>query len=358
MKDLKLKHPGAKYVASIRHSWGQCHRFENLYKLASYVVYGKYKSSAEPPGRHSSIVLLDRHFCIIEIARQVFVEEMDRPNSVGWLAEDVRLLLYDNRILATAVMSSENGKYFQHDFKQRFVVQELIPEIQGDLLTARFVAAPSEIYPQLINYTVVSNARNLGLLVLDGTLMFLTFLGLQAEMQSNLLPLPELPSTLPLLGHFGKWLHNNVNPLVINDLNMFLVVGHEHEHEKRDKIFKTTSWHTYLHYFLIFNTTSPYHLIARSPAFCFSHSPQGKCDLIQFVSSLTWASSEDLHRAGYDVVVGYGINDCEGVFAKLPLRSILEFTIGCGLDWRLRAAANYISHSFQLQTQIQFGDVH
>jgi len=65
------------------------------------VTYGKYKSTAEQPGRHSSIVLLDRHFCIIEIARQVFVDEMDRPNAVGWLAEDVRLLLYDNRILAT-----------------------------------------------------------------------------------------------------------------------------------------------------------------------------------------------------------------------------------------------------------------
>jgi|Transcript_12544 hypothetical protein len=117
-------------------------------------------------------------------------------------------------------MSSEAGKYFQHDFKQRFVVQELIPEIQSDIFTARYVAAPSEIYPQLMNYTVVSNARNLGLLVLDGTLMFLTFLGLRAEMQSYLLPLPELPSTLPLLGHFGKWLHNNVNPLVIEHLNM------------------------------------------------------------------------------------------------------------------------------------------
>mmetsp|Transcript_12543 Transcript_12543/g.38605 ORF Transcript_12543/g.38605 Transcript_12543/m.38605 type:complete len:338 (+) Transcript_12543:38-1051(+) len=220
VKELKLKYPTAKYVASIRHSWGQCHRFEALYKLAAYVTYGKYKSTAEQPGRHSSIVLLDRHFCIIEIARQVFVDEMDRPNAVGWLAEDVRLLLYDNRILATAVMSSEAGKYFQHDFKQRFVVQELIPEIQSDIFTARYVAAPSEIYPQLMNYTVVSNARNLGLLVLDGTLMFLTFLGLRAEMQSYLLPLPELPSTLPLLGHFGKWLHNNVNPLVIEHLNM------------------------------------------------------------------------------------------------------------------------------------------
>ena len=28
-------------------------------------------------------------------------------------------------------------------------------------------------------------------------------------------------------------------------------------------------------------------------------------------------------------------------FASIPLRTILEFTIGCGLDWRLEAAQNY-----------------
>ena len=104
MKDLRSKYPAARYVASIRHSWGQCHRFEALYKLAAYVVYGKYKSAAEPPGRHSSIVLLNEDFCIVEIATQVFIEEMDRPNDVGWLAEDVRMLLYDSRILVTVTL--------------------------------------------------------------------------------------------------------------------------------------------------------------------------------------------------------------------------------------------------------------
>ena len=29
-----------------RHSWGQCQRFKSLYKLAPYVIYGKYKSTA------------------------------------------------------------------------------------------------------------------------------------------------------------------------------------------------------------------------------------------------------------------------------------------------------------------------
>merc|ERR1712230_209511 len=83
-----------------------------------------------------------------------------------------------------------------------------------------------EVFPSLSNYSTASQIRNLGLLVLDGRLMFLTFLGLQAELQPTLLPLSDLPSTLPLLGHFGKWLHNNVNPLVIEEKGMFLVVGH------------------------------------------------------------------------------------------------------------------------------------
>ena len=132
---------------------------------------------------------------------------------------------------------------------------------------------------------------------------------------------------------------------------MFLVVGHEHEHAMKDKIFQTTSWHTYLHYFMLFNSTAPYNLLSRSPAFCFSGEKGGKCDLIQFVSSLTWASSQR-----DSVVVAYGVNDCEASFASIPLRTILEFTIGCGLDWRLEAAQNYASHSFQLQAQVALGE--
>lgn len=137
----------------------------------------------------------------------------------------------------------------------------------------------------------------------------------------------------------------------------FLVVGHEHEHEQREKVFKTTSWHTYLHYFMLFNTTSPYDLVARSPPFCFSESQNKKCDLIQFVSSLTWASADEIRHTHHDIIVGYGINDCEGALVRLPLHRILEYTVGCGLKWRIQAASNYISHSFQLQTQIQLGDI-
>ena len=93
--------------------------------------------------------------------------------------------------------------------------------------------------------------------------------------------------------------------------------------------------------------------MARSPPFCFSESIDGKCDLIQFVSSLTWASTDDFRR---DIIVGYGINDCEGALVKLPLERVVEYTVGCGLEWRLRSASNYVSHSYQLQTQVQLGD--
>ena len=66
------------------------------------------------------MVLLDRNFCVLDIAFQDFVEEIERPNSVGWLAEDVKLREHNGRLLATLVMSSESGKYFQAGFEQRF----------------------------------------------------------------------------------------------------------------------------------------------------------------------------------------------------------------------------------------------
>lgn len=350
-KDLRQKYPAAAYVAAVRHSWGQCQRFRSLYKLSQYVVYGAARTDAEAPGRHSSIVLLDANFCVLDIAQQDFVEELDRPNSVGWLAEDVKLLEHQGRILATLVMSSESGKYFQSGFAQRFVIQELVLEVRNEAFQAWFSTPSHEVFPALANYSTASQIRNIGLVVLEGKLLFLTFLGLQAELQPALLPLSDLPNTLPLLGHFGKWLHNNVNPLVMEDRGMFLVVGHEHEHAMKDRVFQTTSWHTYLHYFMLFNSSAPYHLLSRSPPFCFSEVSNGKCDLIQFVSSLTWASP-----ARDAVIVAYGVNDCEASFARIDLKSVLEFTVGCGLDWRLEAAQNYASHSFQLQAQVALGE--
>ena len=83
---------------------------------------------------------------------------------------------------------------------------------------------------------------------------------------------------------------------------------------------------------LLYNSTPPHALLARSPPFCFSSlDDPRRCDLIQFVSSLSFAPpSETKH--GHDLLVGYGINDCQGAIVRLPLRAVLDFAASCGLD--------------------------
>ena len=124
---------------------------------------------------------------------------------------------------------------------------------------------------------------------LGGNLKVLTFLGLQAELQESLFPLPDLPTTLPLLGHFGKWLHNNVNPLVLPRHGVILAIGHDHGPSRKilhgepavdgyREIAKTMSYNTYLHYFLLYNATPPHAFLAQSPAFCFPAAPDDALD--------------------------------------------------------------------------------
>ena len=52
--------------------------------------------------------------------------------------------------------------------------------------------------------------------------------------------------------------------------------------------------------------------------------------MIQFVSSLTWAPAADDGRR--DLLVGYGVNDCRGAVARLPVKAVLDFATQCGLD--------------------------
>lgn len=85
------------------------------------------------------------------------------------------------------------------------------------------------------------------------------------------------------------------------------------------------SYNTYLHYFLLYNATPPHAFLAQSPAFCFPAAPDdaGRCDLVQFVSSLTHGAEPD------EVLIGYGVNDCEAAYASLPVALVLALATGC-----------------------------
>ncbi|KAK7241702.1 hypothetical protein SO694_00070196 [Aureococcus anophagefferens] len=337
-------YPDAYYVATVRHSWEQCFRFDIGH--AKWATVGPDRSDAERPGRHTSVVLLDRDLCALGLAAQRFPDPWDaRRGDVGWLAEDVRLFAHnaqsplDSRLIATAVVVHDKSfsDYDQEHFNQSFGVFELVLDVDAKRRpTARYIPLPGEYYGAAARgHAAVTEVRNVG--VFDGgdDLDFLLFLGAEAQVSKRLFPIPTRPAVTPLTGYFGKWLHNNVNPLLLKRHGLLLAVGHEHSNERNDEVHRTTSWHTYLHYFLLYNASAPHALLARSPPFCFaSLDDPARCDLIQFVSSLSFArpNDDDRRGRGHDLLLGYGINDCRGALVRLPLRAVLDFTASCGLD--------------------------
>ena len=120
--------------------------------------------------------------------------------------------------------------------------------------------------------------------------------------------------------------------------------------------------HSYVSYFVEFDADPPYAVRAQSPPFCFpSLANASLCETIQFVSSLLLVPRRARHprrRNGsdaggsfddgsnpavrsiskapatvpllvpteHDVVVAYGINDCESATVRIPLSELLDFT--------------------------------
>ena len=93
----------------MRHSWEQCFRFGVEHD--PWATVGKSSSDAEQPGRHSSVLILDRAGCVLAVAQQPFPRPWGaRQRDAAWLVEDVRLLAHKatsalrGRLVATAVV--------------------------------------------------------------------------------------------------------------------------------------------------------------------------------------------------------------------------------------------------------------
>ena len=71
----------------------------------------------------------------------------------------------------------------------------------------------------------------------------------------------------------------------------------------------------YLSKFVLFEASWPHRTTHISPSFCF---PRGKtCESIQVVCSLL--------LEGSDLLISYGVNDCEAAVVRMPLVQALAF---------------------------------
>lgn len=75
----------------------------------------------------------------------------------------------------------------------------------------------------------------------------------------------------------------------------------------------------YMHFFYLLDANPPHSLLAHSAEWCLPHSPTiGSCEVVQFVSGL------ELAHGGEDVLLMYGVNDCESKAARMPLGRLLR----------------------------------
>jgi hypothetical protein len=116
----------------------------------------------------------------------------------------------------------------------------------------------------------------------------------------------------PLVGQ-NVALHGNY-VVDLRDHGYYLVIAHEHLGSRGATFYGNQ----YVHVFVLYDRTHPHKLLRRSPHFCFpSSAGSADCEVIQFVGSAV--------QDGEELIVAYGVNDCESKVATMSLASVLEF---------------------------------
>lgn len=110
-------------------------------------------------------------------------------------------------------------------------------------------------------------------------------------------------------------LHNNINPVKLEDGSAYLGVAHEHA-EKHGTFAKWGS--RYYHYFVLMDATFPFTVKRISPRFCIpAIGNTSSCEIIQFVMAVVQQSE--------DLLITYGIQDCESAVVRVKLAEVLNF---------------------------------
>ena len=82
---------------------------------------------------------------------------------------------------------------------------------------------------------------------------------------------------------------------------------------------KRPAWgaHHYTHFFFTLDATPPFAVSAVGPEFCLGASPRGTdCEVVQYVSGMA------RDNATGELLLSYGVNDCEARVARLALDEV------------------------------------
>jgi len=161
------------------------------------------------------------------------------------------------------------------------------------------------------------------------------------------------PLEVGINGEHRHKLHNSFSPLLSTDSvgcpGFLLAIGHAHldralpSHRGKHANIGTTKWgNTYMQRIIAFNASEPHNALFFSSPFCFpsvqSHRNNSiqlattkatSCDVIQFVMSLIvispYSSFSSSGEKQPEVLITYGVNDCESAYVKFSANTLLDF---------------------------------
>jgi hypothetical protein len=280
-----LPHPDAVYLATFKHANDQC----------DLLIEG---NDARPQlqGAATTVALLREDFSIIQQA--------DMPGSIV----DARLMVHDGQFIMSYVQQT-NGK------DTGFHLRKFHLEWQsGGSFKVKF-----EDYR-------MGEGRNIGFFYRQQELFGITQLkepiptvqrmSFPPANDSEVSYLPEDPS--------DTGVHLNGNPVELNESDAFLLVGHVHD-DQHPQLLDTSRtscnarWgYNYRHHFFLLDRQPPFTVRRKSDPVCFpSLSDASQCEIIQFVMGVV--------RTEDDLLISYGINDCESAVARVSLADVMSF---------------------------------
>eukprot|EP00746_Dinoflagellata_sp_MGD_P134815 gnl/MRDRNA2_/MRDRNA2_68704_c0_seq2.p1 gnl/MRDRNA2_/MRDRNA2_68704_c0~~gnl/MRDRNA2_/MRDRNA2_68704_c0_seq2.p1 ORF type:complete len:204 (+),score=36.19 gnl/MRDRNA2_/MRDRNA2_68704_c0_seq2:697-1308(+) len=165
-----------------------------------------------------------------------------------------------------------------------------------------------------------SHEKNYGFFWHQSRLMALTRVFKESEVPTHVFKKSEVPP--PNEVSVGWEWHNNANMLPLQDgSGEFLGMMHMHT----DPTFTSYGWSGsnsflfgsgYTQRFFKLSAKPPFLIKAVGEQFCLKRE-DGKCESVQMVMSMMLTSKDE-------ILVSYGVNDCEARFASFSLSRILE----------------------------------
>mmetsp|Transcript_62204 Transcript_62204/g.148402 ORF Transcript_62204/g.148402 Transcript_62204/m.148402 type:complete len:426 (-) Transcript_62204:38-1315(-) len=291
-------HPRAHYVGISRHRRNLCH--------------GMARAKIDHKGPdYDTVLVLDKNLETL-LMGPLFADSVD-----------LRLTVIDERLFVHGWRELQGGKYHYSTY-----VDWVLYELHLQRATSLFASGPAcrgllraEVRPEIsINGSnpqkiLMLEGKNFGMMWRRRERDVLLFVkltdpvdmrswrnGFAAKKEESKTDFKQLSGVLSANG----------NAVAVPEFKAYLSFGHWHTPK---------AWGTpgqYFHQLILFSDHPPYQWLKVSPQFCFPAAldARGVCERVQFVQSLI--------REGDDLIISYGINDCEGAILRISLKLVLD----------------------------------